>query len=65
MIQKAGLTSSVTPDKIGKIINALMDGMAAKTIAFKNSVSREDVYRLKKEYSLFCGWTNQYGVKDD
>ena len=54
----------MTKDKLGEIINSLMDQEPPKKIAFKNSVGRDYVYQLKKRWPLFCGWTNEYGERD-
>lgn len=64
-MSKPGLTRSFTTDKVGEAINGLMAGISPKKLAFKLNIARDDLYRLKREWPLFCGWVNEYNRSED
>lgn len=59
------ISKSVTPKKLGEIINRLMDKVPQKSIAFDFNLSFQDVHKLKREWPLFCGISRHNESKGD
>lgn len=55
-----GQLKNVSPVNLGKIVNALMDGVAPKKIGFDFGIALHTVYYIKASHSLFCGMVNPY-----
>lgn len=61
------MSDPITPDKIGGIINSLMEKAPLKSIAFNNNLGYYTIAKFKENWPLFCGLAryNKAGDDDD